>query len=109
MSQAQIVRFTNTKQTDFFAVTRRRVDAYFKENKLKKDGGSKMCVKAVAMLLLYFVPFGLILTGWFNGWQMWLLCIGLGVGIAGIGLGFMHDANHGSYHKKKKINDLIPR
>jgi linoleoyl-CoA desaturase len=35
------------------------------------------------------------------------LCVLMGVGIGGIGLSVMHDANHGSYTNKKWVNNLL--
>ena len=35
-------------------------------------------------------------------WIFWIL---MGLGMAGIGMSVMHDANHGSYSKKKSINN----
>ncbi|HYC83899.1 MAG TPA: acyl-CoA desaturase, partial [Chryseosolibacter sp.] len=40
-------------------------------------------------------------------WAMLALCIVMGVGVAGIGLSVMHDANHGAYSKKQWVNNLV--
>jgi linoleoyl-CoA desaturase len=31
----------------------------------------------------------------------------MGLGMAGIGMGVMHDANHGSYSKNSKLNSIL--
>lgn len=41
------------------------------------------------------------------GWIQLLLAIIMGVGMAGVGMNVMHDANHGSYSSKKWINKLL--
>lgn len=38
---------------------------------------------------------------------MWILAGLMGIGVAGIGMGVMHDANHGSYSRKKGVNKLL--
>jgi linoleoyl-CoA desaturase len=60
------------------------------------------------MFLLYFAPYTLILTGVISG-SLALLstAVIMGLGMAGIGLSVMHDANHGAYSKKAWINDTI--
>jgi len=42
-----------------------------------------------------------------NVWMLFSLYIASGLGMAGIGMGVMHDAIHGSYSKNKKINTLL--
>ena len=56
------------------------------------------------MLSMYILPFLLIL---FLVMPLWLVLAGyfiMGVGIAGIGMSVMHDANHSGYSKNQKVN-----
>ncbi len=101
------IRFVNKDKTDFFSTLRSRVDEYFSKNKIKKNANYSMVLKSLAMLALYFIPYGLILSGMFSPWIMFLLAAVTGFGMAGIGLSVMHDANHGSYSKHNKINSII--
>lgn len=41
----------------FFSTLRKRVDTYFKENKISKHYNSTMVVKTVVMLSAYLIPF----------------------------------------------------
>jgi linoleoyl-CoA desaturase len=60
------------------------------------------------MYALYLTPYFLIFTGVVTQiWAMFLLCCVMGIGIGGIGLSVMHDANHGAYSNKKWINNLL--
>ncbi|PCE64199.1 acyl-CoA desaturase [Sediminicola luteus] len=60
------------------------------------------------MLLLYLAPLLIILFVPFDSvWLLFLLFIISGLGMAGIGMGIMHDANHGSYSKKQWVNKLM--
>ncbi len=67
-----------------------------------------MVFKTVFMLLLFFVPFILILLQvlpfWWFTLSMWFL---MGLGMAGIGLSVMHDANHGAYSKNATVNKVL--
>jgi linoleoyl-CoA desaturase len=67
-----------------------------------------MVIKTFVMFALYFTPYILMLTGVVTGpWVMFAMCLIMGIGMAGIGLSVMHDANHGSYSNKSWINDLL--
>ncbi|UZD22511.1 acyl-CoA desaturase [Algoriphagus halophytocola] len=57
---------------------------------------------------LYLVPIALVITGVATTtFQLFACYITAGIGMAGVGMGVMHDANHGSYSKKKSINTLV--
>ena len=59
------------------------------------------------MFSIYFVPYFIIVLGPVTGWQYLLLSAIMGVGVAGIGLAIMHDANHSSLSDKKWVNELF--
>lgn len=85
-----------------------RVNDYFKRNKLGRHANFEMVLKSVIMFGLYFGPYVLVLTGFIEGgWTFFGLQIVMGVGLAGIGLAVMHDANHGAYSKKRWVNRII--
>lgn len=59
-----------------------------------------MIVKTVCMLALFFTPLILLASGIVTAlWMLFSLYILSGLGMAGIGMGVMHDAIHGSYSK----------
>lgn len=92
---------------DFFQTLRQQVNAYFEDNQIKKTANGQMYVKTVVILLLYFVPYLLMLLQWFPDWTAigWYLL--MGVGLSGIGLSIMHDAVHGAYSNVKWVNQLL--
>ncbi|RZV60438.1 MAG: acyl-CoA desaturase, partial [Flavobacteriaceae bacterium] len=60
------------------------------------------------MLSLFFVPLITIGLGLIEStFLLFALYIVSGIGMAGIGMGIMHDAIHGSYSKNRKINKLL--
>ncbi len=85
-----------------------RVNQYFVENQLSRQGGVPMAIKSVIMVSLFVVPLVIISTGVLTAqWQLFALYILCGAGMAGIGMGVMHDAIHGSYSSNKTVNKLM--
>ncbi len=100
-------RFGTNDEANFFVCLKKRVDQYFRERNLSKQGNAQMHYKSLAMLGLYFVPFLLIISGYFPGWAMLGLVVLMAVGKAGIGMAIMHDANHGAYSSLPWFNTLM--
>lgn len=101
------VKFTG-KQHDFFTTLNQRVNAYFKSNEISKHANAEMVIKTIIMFALYFIPYAIILSAPVTNYGIYLLlCLVMGVGIGGIGLSIMHDANHGSYSSKPWVNTLL--
>lgn len=104
------VKFNTQIQPDFFKVLRDRVNNYFDENQITRFANAKMKFKTVFMLSLYFIPWILMLTGLVQTVPMvYLMWVLMGLGMSGIGLSIMHDANHGAYSKKRSgsTNHLV--
>lgn len=107
MAQYNTLKFANNRQ-DFFATLNKRVAEYFKTNNISRNANLEMKIKTIFMFSLYFLPFAVILSGNItNVWIMWALTFLMGIGVAGIGLSVMHDANHGAYSKKTWVNDFL--
>lgn len=66
-----------------------------------------MVLKTVTLYAVLFVPYGLILTGWFSPLAMLGLTIIMGIGMAGIGFSVAHDALHGAYSERAWVNRLV--
>jgi linoleoyl-CoA desaturase len=107
MTASRSLTFAATSR-DFVTTLNRRVNGYFKTHGRSRHANLEMVVKTITMFGIYFVPYFLIVTGLVAGtaWQL-LLVIIMGLGLAGIGLSVMHDANHGAYSTKQWINTAI--
>lgn len=67
-----------------------------------------MIGKTILMLVTFFLPLIIINIGIITSpWLLFSLYITSGLGMAGIGMSVSHDAIHGSYSNKQKINTLI--
>jgi len=97
----------STAQLDFAKTLKERVQHYFTSNNIAQTANSAMVIKTIVMVGLYIVPFILVLTLNLSLFWALIMAIIMGFGIAGTGMGVMHDACHGSYSNKKWVNDLL--
>jgi linoleoyl-CoA desaturase len=101
------IRFSSAN-ADFFSTLNQRVNEYFKSKNISRYANAEMKFKTLFMFALYFAPYFLMISGVVsNMWAMTGLCVLMGIGVAGIGLSVMHDANHGGYSNKSWINNLL--
>lgn len=106
--KAQSVKFNNKIQTTFVKELRKNVNQYFKEKNITPYANTSMKLKTAFMIALYFVPMILMFTGVVSGtWPVLAMWFLMGLGMSGIGLSIMHDANHGAYSKNKRVNFVL--
>ena len=101
------IKFSKIDKAKFFRTLNKRVNTYFKENDIKRTGNWKLYLKAFLMFAIFLVPFILILTINMPYWLLLSLTVLIGVGMAGVGMNVMHDANHESFSNKKWLNKLM--
>ena len=84
------------------------MSAYFKANNISRHANKSMVAKTVVMLTIYFVPLIMVGIGVVTTpWLLFSLYVMSGIGMAGVGMGIMHDAIHGSYSKNQKVNRYL--
>lgn len=94
-------------RADFYKTLKRRVAEYFIDNQLPRTGTRRMFVKtgiilswlAVSYLLLVFFSTSLVMAI--------ISAFAVAQGFVLVGFNIMHDANHGSYSKNKRVNNLL--
>ncbi len=101
------LRFLRSGKKSFNRVINARVRSYFEENKLSPKASVAMVIKTIVMALVYFSPLLTIVVFDTNAITTQLLFVVMGVGMAGIGMNVMHDANHGAYSKNEWVNKII--
>jgi linoleoyl-CoA desaturase len=102
-----IPTFSKQDSLKFFRTLNSRVNAYFKDNNIKKTGNWKIHLKTVILFSAFLTPYFLIAALDMPFWLQILLNILMGIGMAGIGMNVMHDGNHGSYSTKSWVNKLM--
>jgi linoleoyl-CoA desaturase len=107
MATLKAITFATTYR-DFTSTLNKRVNEYFKTRNLSRHANPEMVIKTIVMFGLYLIPYFLIVTNAVTGavWLIVLVTI-MGVGLAGIGLSVMHDANHGAYSGRVWVNTVI--
>ncbi|MFB2121211.1 fatty acid desaturase [Parapedobacter sp. 2B3] len=109
MKKLDIVRFPPKGENSFYDTVVSGVKGYFKTNAISPYANTTMWVKTFVMLLLYVVPYVLMVSGVAGNsvWLFWGFWFLMGLGMVGIGTSVMHDANHGTYSPNKKVNSTI--
>lgn len=98
---------TDASTKDFLNDLRDRVDQYFKENYLSKKYNVTMLIKSIVMIGLYIIPYILYLI-WTPSLSISIVLWSLmAIGVSGIGMCIMHDANHGAYTQSHLWNAWI--
>ena len=104
------IKFQGKKNSEFIAELRQRVTEYFDSNNISKFGNMNLVIKAIFMFSLYLTPYFLMLFGVIHSFggvfAAWIL---IGMGKAGVGMAIMHDANHGTFAKNRKINNFLSK
>jgi linoleoyl-CoA desaturase len=104
----QEVIFPFDKNPDFINDLRGRVDGFFKQNNLSKYGNKTIVFQSVFMGILYVLPYVLMLSGVVTSvLGVMLSWVVMGVGMAGLGMVLMHDANHGVFSQNKTVNKWL--
>ena len=105
----QTIKFTSKDKVEkqFVIDLRKKVNDYFKGNHISTKANAAMVLKTVILISSYLVPFLIILFIPINALIAFGLVVLMGFGIAGIGMGVMHDACHGAYSKKHWVNNLL--
>jgi linoleoyl-CoA desaturase len=106
---SQKLKFVDTSRSEFFATTRKRVDAYFKENKLSKNANGAMWAKTAFFLTGFVLLYALIMSNQFGVWAMLGLVIVMGMFAAFIGFNVSHDAIHGAFSSSTKVNKALSK
>lgn len=108
MTRIKRVKFSRTADAEFVKTLKKRVAAYFEERNISKHANCGMVLKTVSILLLYITPLTLMITGVVtHPFLLFLLWIMMAVGMVGIGMSIMHDANHGAYSSNAKVNRYL--
>ena len=104
-----VVTFVPKDGKEFGTTLKKRVSQYFKDKGISRKGDYRMWIKVVVMPLLYMLPLIAIMLNLFQDnllafYGLWIM---MGIGLAGCGLGIMHDAVHGGLSKNARTNKIV--
>ncbi len=106
--QYKPVKFASQKTDEFLHQLRARVKHHFKESQISTYGNREMVIKTIIILMMYLVPYTLVISGWIsNAWLLLLFWLTMGGFKAAIGMAIAHDANHGAYSSNNHVNNAI--
>ena len=104
MQVQQKIKFTPSSKSQFFPVLKQRVEAHFTNNEISRHADKHMVIKTIVLLSIYILPFAALVLFSPPMWVSLILWFVMGIGVSGIGMCIMHDANHGAYSKNAEIN-----
>jgi len=101
------IRFAKTKELDFYSTLNTRVDEYFINNKISKNGNWVMVFKTFFYLSICTAAYLLLILRDNSLGMQYLLWVIVGFFTAFIGLNISHDAIHGALSKHKSVNRFL--
>jgi linoleoyl-CoA desaturase len=91
----------------FHAELKRRVHAEFRRANLSTHGGPRIWLKSAILLAWFGASYALLVFGVATWWLAVPVALSLVFAMAGIGFSIQHDANHGAYSSKPRVNRLM--
>ena len=106
MAEPRVV-FPASPPADAIQEMKFRVAEYFRLRGITQKANGAMVIKTCVLLAATFVPYLLILSGRLAPWEMLLLAVVMGLGVAGVGFSVAHDALHGAYSSSNRVNRVL--
>ncbi len=92
---------------EFSRALRQRVEEYFSTNGKRFTGNFRLYFKSIILILTAVGTYVLLLADIVPVWAAILLCVALGLNLASIGFNLMHEGAHGSYSRKRWVNEIM--
>ncbi len=105
----QKIKFQRSSRSLFLATTRERVDQYFTEAQISRNGNWLLWTKTALFLGGMFALYFAIVLGNFSTLTMAIMTVLLGAFSAFVGFNVCHDAIHGAYSENKNINSFYSK
>jgi linoleoyl-CoA desaturase len=94
-------------RADFYKILKKRVEQYFIESNLPRTGTWQMFLKTGIILTWFVISYSLLVFFSTSLIMAIISTFALAQGFVLVGFNIMHDANHGSYSRSRKINSLM--
>lgn len=106
-TQSALPRVRFASASAFHADLRRSVDGYFESTGKSPRANRWMRAKTAILLAWVVASYVALVFASVSPWARVLLSMSLGFAMAGVGFGVMHDANHGSYSHRPRVNRVL--
>lgn len=100
-----IPKFSHSN-VSFYNELKNRINEYFRQSNKVSTGNYKLYLKAIVLILAYVAIYTHLVFYTPTAWLAILECLVLGGLTAAIGFNVMHDGMHGSFSRKKWINNM---
>ena len=107
LEKESVKKLKFAKNSGFQVELRRRVDELFQNSNLKERDCPQMYAKTATLLIGFLGTYAALIFLAQTWWQVFPLCILMGVIIAGIGFSIQHDGAHRAYSNSLWINKLM--
>ena len=97
----------NNQNSPFYESVKADVQKYFSEKLVSPTGDLRLYLKTVILLISFVAIYTWLIFFTPGVWVAIVLCLLFGLVKSSIGFNIMHDACHGSYSKRKWVNELF--
>lgn len=101
------IKFQDHTRCDFYSVLKNRVDDYFQQSQLSKNGNTWMYFKSALFLIVQIGIYLTFMTGYFSIPVFILLFMAFGIMTGLMDFNIVHDALHGAYSSNPKVNRML--
>jgi linoleoyl-CoA desaturase len=95
------------RSRDFGREVKALVAEHFARTGATPYANRAMVAKSVVIASAYFGSYAALLFAHLDWPWAWMLCVVMGVGLAGLGFTVAHDALHGAYSPHPRVNGLL--
>lgn len=106
-SEIKKISFDNENKRDFHTILKQRVNHYFKENNISQKSNFRMNFKALFLMSIPFLGYGLLLSSNLSGLGMFALYAFIGFFLAIGTMNIAHDGLHGAYASRPFLNRIL--
>lgn len=100
-------RYATGKDKTFSTTLHERANAFFRDHKLPRRGGTAITLKIIAIAMLFMVSYGLLISQLFSGWILfgWAALFGISHVLIVFCIG--HDASHQALYNRPRWNKFL--